>query len=552
MKSFINARSDLVTEALDGFLSSTPNTHLGRLDGYPDTKVVLRTDWDRSGVALISGGGSGHEPAHAGFVGEGMLTAAVSGEVFASPSVEAVLSAILAVGGDPGVLLIVKNYTGDRLNFGLAAERARSMGHEVETVIVADDIAIPDSHQARGVAGTLLVHKIAGFLAAEGASLSTVSEVARQAASECVSIGLSLETCTIPGTSRQDYLSADEVELGLGIHGEPGTSRIPHGSADELMAIVCDRLAASIPATGPRYAVLVNNLGAVPGLEMSILARSFLQSAIGERVDLIVGPAPMMTSLDMKGFSLSLLPLDDRRRTALLAPVTAPGWPGARPVGGPATVPMPVPVVTDRWVPSTDPTVRKATVATCEALLSAEDELNALDARTGDGDAGSTFALAARAVTEELDRLPFADGAALASAVSETLSRKVGGSSGVLMAIMLAAAGEALGSGNSLPASLMAGTRRMMRYGGAEVGDRTMLDALIPAVRSLVDGGSFSEAADAARRGADSTTEMQTARAGRSAHVNPENLRGVTDPGAEAVARIFEAVAAVVDPTVES
>ncbi len=168
MKSFINARTDLVTEALDGFLSSTTNTDLARLDGYPDIKVVLRSDWDRGRVALISGGGSGHEPAHAGFVGEGMLTAAVCGEVFASPSVDAVLSAILAVTGEAGALLIIKNYTGDRLNFGLAAERARAMGRRVETVIVADDIAIPDSLQARGVAGTLFVHKVAGFLAAAG------------------------------------------------------------------------------------------------------------------------------------------------------------------------------------------------------------------------------------------------------------------------------------------------------------------------------------------------------------------------------------------------
>ena len=164
MAQFINAKEDLVTEAIDGVLAASGGT-LSRLDGFPHIKVVFRSDWDKSKVALVSGGGSGHEPAHAGFVGKGMLTAAVCGEVFASPSVEAVLAGILAVTGDAGCLLIVKNYTGDRLNFGLAAERARALGRKVEMVVVDDDIALLHLPQPRGVAGTLFVHKIAGALA---------------------------------------------------------------------------------------------------------------------------------------------------------------------------------------------------------------------------------------------------------------------------------------------------------------------------------------------------------------------------------------------------
>ncbi len=167
MTQFINTKETLVTEAIDGMLR-TAGGRLARLDGYPHIKVVVRTDWDKSKVALVSGGGSGHEPAHAGFVGQGMLTAAVCGDVFASPSVDAVLAGILAVTGKAGCLLIVKNYTGDRLNFGLAAERARAFGLKVNMVIVDDDIALPDLPQARGVAGTLFVHKIAGALAEAG------------------------------------------------------------------------------------------------------------------------------------------------------------------------------------------------------------------------------------------------------------------------------------------------------------------------------------------------------------------------------------------------
>ncbi|RUX56589.1 dihydroxyacetone kinase, partial [Mesorhizobium sp. M7A.F.Ca.CA.002.09.1.1] len=162
MKHFFNRRETIVTEALDGLLRTIGSGDLARLDGYPEIKVVLRADWDKTKVSVVSGGGAGHEPSHAGFVGRGMLTAAVSGEIFASPSVEAVLAAIRAVTGPAGCLLIVKNYTGDRLNFGLAAEKARAEGFRVEMVIVADDIALPDITQPRGVAGTLFVHKISG------------------------------------------------------------------------------------------------------------------------------------------------------------------------------------------------------------------------------------------------------------------------------------------------------------------------------------------------------------------------------------------------------
>ena len=179
MKHFFNRRENIVTEALDGLLLTSRPGMLARLDSYPDIKVILRADWDKSKVAVISGGGAGHEPSHAGFVGRGMLTAAVSGEIFASPSVDAVLTAIRAVTGPKGCLLIVKNYTGDRLNFGLAAEKARAEGFKVEMVIVADDIALPDLAQPRGVAGTLFIHKIAGFLAERGDSLEDVCSIRR-------------------------------------------------------------------------------------------------------------------------------------------------------------------------------------------------------------------------------------------------------------------------------------------------------------------------------------------------------------------------------------
>ena len=194
MDQFINARDAIVTDAIEGVLSASGGS-LARLDGFPHIKVVVRKDWDKSKVALVSGGGSGHEPAHAGFVGKGLLTAAVCGDVFASPSVDAVLAGILSVSGKAGCLLIVKNYTGDRLNFGLAAERARTFGVKVRMVIVDDDIALPDLPQARGVAGTLFVHKIAGAMAEAGDDLDKIATVAENIIEGTKTIGMSLDTC---------------------------------------------------------------------------------------------------------------------------------------------------------------------------------------------------------------------------------------------------------------------------------------------------------------------------------------------------------------------
>ena len=230
MTQFVNKKENLVTEAVDGVVAASGGK-LARLDGYPHIRVVVRNDWDKSKVALVSGGGSGHEPAHAGFVGNGMLTAAVCGDVFTSPSVDAVLAGILAVTGAPGCLLIVKNYTGDRLNFGLAAERARAFGLNVEMVIVNDDIALPELPQARGVAGTLFVHKIAGALAEQGADLNTVTAAAKKVIAKTKSIGMSLNTCTVPGSPKEDRIPQGMAELGLGIHGEAGVEQIEFNSA---------------------------------------------------------------------------------------------------------------------------------------------------------------------------------------------------------------------------------------------------------------------------------------------------------------------------------
>jgi dihydroxyacetone kinase len=538
MRQFINARETLVTESIDGLVRASGG-RLARLDGYPHIKVVVRTDWDRGKVALVSGGGSGHEPSHAGFVGRGMLTAAVCGEVFASPSVDAVLAGILAVTGKAGCLLIVKNYTGDRLNFGLAAERARAFGLKVAMVIVDDDVALPDLPQARGVAGTLFVHKIAGALAEQGADLDTVAAAAAAAIRGAVSIGMSLDTCTVPGSPKEDRIPAGKAELGLGIHGEAGVTQVDFAGAREAMAMVVDKLAPHVGAGD--HVALLNNLGSTTPLEMGVLAEELARSGLGERVKWMIGPAPLMTSLDMHGFSISLLPADADTLAALAAPVDPPAWPGLHAVGTVAVRPLPDGLTPIRPLPSAHPGRRALIERCCAALAAAEKDLNALDAKSGDGDTGSTLATAARALEAALDRLPLADPTQLYRAIGNELSQTMGGSSGVLLAIFFAAAGDASAGGKSWTGALTAGLERVMQVGGAAPGHRTMIDALAPALAALPDG--LAAAARAARAGADATAGMARAKAGRASYLSADKLAGHNDPGAEGVARLFEHLA---------
>ena len=467
-----------------------------------------------------------------------MLSAAVCGDVFASPPVDAVLAGILAVTGKPGCLLIVKNYTGDRLNFGLAAERARGLGLDVRMVVVDDDVALPDLPQARGVAGTLFVHKIAGALAEQGGDLATVANAAQATIAGVVSIGMSLDTCTVPGSPKEDRIALGKAELGLGIHGEAGIEQVDYAGARDAMAMVVSKL-APVMGTGPHVALL-NNLGGATPLEMAVLAEELVRSSIGAQVSHMVGPAPLMTSLDMQGFSVSLLPVNEQSRDALMAPVAPWAWPGCRPVGKVPVVSLPDGLAPIQPTPSAHAGMHAFLTRCCTILVEAESDLNALDAKSGDGDTGSTLATAARALIGSMDRLPLADTTQLYRAIGQELSQTMGGSSGVLLAIFFAAAGDASANGSNTVDALQAGLDRIQQVGGAAPGDRTMIDALQPALQALPDG--LDAAAIAARAGAEGTARMTRAKAGRATYLSAEKLAGHNDPGAEAVARLLEQI----------
>ena len=540
---FFNDRKQLVNDAIEGILLSAPHANLVKLDIDPAIRIVARGDWDKSRVAVISGGGSGHEPAHAGFVGKGMLTAAVCGDLFASPSVDAVLNAIVAVTGDRGCLLIVKNYTGDRLNFGLAAEKAKRYGLKVEMVIVADDIALPDNKQPRGIAGTALVHKIAGYAAEQGKSLSEVRDIAQQACDNLWSLGVAMQTCNLPGSDDEEgRIKQGHVELGLGIHGEPGASVVDTQNSKAIIDTLVTPLKAQ--AGEGRFAVLINNLGGVSALEMALLTKELAHSALKESIAYLIGPAPLVSALDMKGFSLTLLKLNDLFEKALHEEVETLGW--QKPVAFAPLRTVAHSAIHDRveYTPSENPQVEKSVSSVASTLIQLENRLNALDAKVGDGDTGSTFAQGARDIAQRLEEhaLPLDDVSKLLLLVGERLATVMGGSSGVLMSIFFTAAGQKLHDGKSLPDALLSGLAQMKQYGGADLGDRTLIDALQPALEAL-QKNDLQAAAQAAQQGAEATAKMEKAGAGRSSYVNKENLDGVMDPGAVAVAEVFNVLA---------
>lgn len=542
MDQFLGAPRSIVDDMLSATAQLAPVVLSNPDSG---TRIVLQAQPDFSKVAVLSGGGSGHEPSHAGFVGQGMLTGAIAGDLFASPGVEAVLAAIRACSDAPGVLLIIKNYTGDRLNFGLAAERARAEGIAVATVLVSDDVALADAIQPRGLAGTVLVHKLAGYLATRSLGLEALSERVQAFADQLMSLSMALSSATVPGQSQRKR----SPELGLGIHNEPGARKIDPADVDAAVAEVLAPLLAKVDqrfGKDQRLLVLLNNLGGCSTQEMATLTQRLLHTIGVQRVAVMPRPAALMTSMDMHGFSVTVAPASDDVIAAMLAPVDTLGWPGAS-----------APRVVSHFEPRIDrgdtapgggrhDAGHAAAIArAAKALSEARIELDALDAKTGDGDAGSTFGAGADAVLDALrdDRLSTGEGAMLARELAAVIEHSMGGSSGVLLSILFTTTAARLDEHAPWPAALLAGIARMQHYGGAQLGDRTMLDALIPAVHAL-DGGGLGEAARAAREGADYTAAMDRARSGRSAAVPADALAGVVDPGAEAVARAFAALAA--------
>ncbi len=310
MKKLLNNVENVVPEMLEGLVYS--NDGIYKLEGY---NVIARKEKGEK-VALVSGGGSGHEPSHAGYVSYGLLDAAVSGEVFTSPTPDQVLAAIQAVDSGKGVLLVIKNYTGDVMNFEMALEMAQDMDIKVDKVIVADDIAVENSLYTigrRGVAGTVLVHKIAGSAAQDGNDLETVKNIAQEVIENTKTLGMSLGGCTVPASGKLSFeLAEDEVEMGLGIHGEPGTHKEKIKTAKEHVDYIVEKLLEASEINGEEIVTLVNGLGATTLMELYVINKNLVESLKEKGVKIhkaLVGN--YMTSLEMPGFSITILKLSD-------------------------------------------------------------------------------------------------------------------------------------------------------------------------------------------------------------------------------------------------
>ena len=327
MKKLINDPADVVSEALAGIEAAHRDLRVDHAN-----KVIYRADAPRSNkVGLVSGGGSGHEPLHGGFVGLGMLDAACAGEVFTSPVPDQVLAATKLVDGGAGVLHVVKNYTGDVLNFEMAAELAEAeTGVQVVSVVTDDDVAVQDSTWTagrRGVGVTVLLEKIAGAAAEQGRSLDEVADVARRVNGNGRSMGLALTSCTVPAVGHPTFdLGEKEMELGVGIHGEPGRERIPMAPARDIAAMLVEPILEDLPfRSGDGVVCFVNGLGGTPLIELYIVFNEVAQILAGRGVQIarsLVGP--YITSLDMAGTSVTLLRVDDELLSLWDAPVRTP------------------------------------------------------------------------------------------------------------------------------------------------------------------------------------------------------------------------------------
>ena len=327
MKKLINKVDDVEREMIEGLAKAAPKK-LRKLD---EGNIIVLTPKKEGKVALVSGGGSGHEPAHGGYVGNGMLDCAVAGSVFTAPTPDQIYEGIKAVATDAGVLAIVKNYTGDVLNFEMAIDMAKDEGVNADYVIVNDDVAVKDSLYTtgrRGVAGTIFVHKIAGARAEEGASLAEVKACAESVIKNVRSMGMAIAPCTVPAAGKHGFtLAEDEVEIGIGIHGEPGTSREKMLSANEAAKRLLDTILADLDYSGKEVVVLVNGMGATPLMELYII-NSFVQDYLKEKgvkvYDTMVGN--YMTAIEMAGFSLTLLRLDEDMKRLYDAKADTLAW----------------------------------------------------------------------------------------------------------------------------------------------------------------------------------------------------------------------------------
>ncbi|PEL01489.1 dihydroxyacetone kinase [Bacillus toyonensis] len=579
MKKIINKPETLVMEMCNGMVMAHPELEL--LKKY---KVIKKKEMNENKVTLISGGGSGHEPAHAGLVGKGMLDAAVCGDVFASPSQIQVYQAIKETASKKGTLLIIKNYSGDIMNFKNGAHLAKEDGIEVDYVKVDDDIAVEDSLYTvgrRGVAGVILVHKIAGAAAEAGMDLGAVKAVAEKAAANVRTIGLALTSCTVPASGSPTFtLAEDEMEYGVGIHGEPGIKREKTMSADELANRMTNDLIKDLGVKdGEEIALLVNGFGGTPLQELYLFNNAVTRELAARNIKINrVFVGNYMTSIDMAGMSLTVMKLDDELKTLLSKECNTPAFK----VDGPVESVEYVNVLEEaeekevsfEIETAEEHAVIKDNIITLNNMIYLVDKMSdiiiknevpfcELDTHAGDGDFGMSVAKGFKQLKREWHSIVEQENVTIGSFLdgcSMIIMEHCGGASGPIWGGAFRAASKAAGEKRELTVKefaemLQAALQGIQSIGersfgrGAVVGDKTLVDALAPCVDSLLASASnevdmktaFEKGAEAAVKGAEYTKEI-VARMGRAGTVGERSL-GYPDAGAHALGVIFTEIA---------
>ena len=576
MKKIINRPETVVMEMCNGMVMAHPELKFNR-----KFKIISKKKINNNKVSLISGGGSGHEPAHAGFVGKGMLDAAVCGDIFASPSQIQVYQAIRETASDKGTLLIIKNYSGDMMNFKNAAYLAEEDGIKVDYVKVDDDVAVQDSLYTvgrRGVAGTLLVHKIAGAAAEEGLSLEEVKKAAEHAVENVRSLGFAFTSCTVPAKGTPTFeIGEDEMEYGVGIHGEPGIRREKVVCADELAGRMTDTLMAELKTEkGDSATVLINGFGGTPLQELYLLNNAVCRILDQKGIKIhrtFVGN--YMTSIDMQGASVSLMKMDDELKKYLDRDSEAPAFQVAA-----CQTDIPYANLTSQseegkevsyalrsekaWAEISGGELSLDNMkylvdkmSTC--IIENEVPFCQLDSHAGDGDFGMSVAKGFRQLKREWDEIlekEAGDIGTFLNACSLVIMEYCGGASGPIWGSAFRAAGKMTAGKEKLSLSecaqiLQAAVKGIQATGersfgrGAVVGDKTLIDALVPCADTWTACAqkesswkeTFEEAAKAAVEGARKTEEI-AARMGRAGTVGDRSI-GYPDAGAYALGVIF-------------
>ncbi|XP_073949880.1 triokinase/FMN cyclase-like [Choristoneura fumiferana] len=565
-KKIINTAESCVDDNLRGVVATYPQLQL-----HPKHRVVtVRSTVDSKRVAVLGGGGSGHEPFAGGLVGSGMLDGAVAGGVFASPPTGHVLYGIaqLYKYNSGGVIVIIGNYTGDRLNFGKAIEKAKIAGIKVEGLIVGEDVA--SSHNktgGRSMCGEVFFYKLCGAMANKGYDLDTIRRIAAEANKSMATLGVCLSACSLPGQPPLFEIADDEMELGAGVHGEAGIKKMKMGTAKETVVMILEQVVAHLKLkSGDRVAVMIDNLGGTSFMEMNIISaetKSYLdcKKITVERIF----SGHLKTSLEMHGFQICLLHLNKEHGDLWLelldAPTAAVGW-----TGGEASVRREGGHIDDDTLLQSD--ARKAAAGpalspkhqelfrvslakAAEDLVRSEKLLNRLDSGCGDGDCGITLKKFGLAILSYLSAASVQNPSDVLWDLSEIAETDMGGTSGGIYSLGLSAASQAFTKAKTVDASSWlqaweAAMRAITKYGGAEPGDRTMLDTLYTAAAAFKQhlGKDLKHALvqtdKAADKGAKATANM-VARAGRASYV----ASGYTqdeDAGARAAAVWLHAI----------